>query len=334
MKALVTGSTGFIGGRLSQALIARGIGVRAFHRQNSSLRLLEGLPVEHVIGDITQPETLETAMQGIEVVFHTAALMGSGADAPGLNAVTVEGTRAVLQAALRAGVQRVVHTSSLAALGVPPRPGWGRTIPSVIDENHTWNYPPDRWLYGYAKYLAELEVQRAVAQGLDVVIVNPSTVFGAGDVYRQNRSLVVRIARRQLPVMVEGGINVVHIADVIAGHLAALEHGQTGERYLLGGENLTFMELCRKIAVVVGAPAPALLVPAWLARSLAGALRGLNKLTPIPLGSSSLQWAGHYFYCDTRKAQVELKLPPPLPVEDALAEAYAWFLESGTLQQP
>ncbi len=329
MNALVTGSTGFIGAALCRALVVRGHTVRAFHRPTSNLHLLNDLPVEHAIGDLTQPDTIRTAMQGIEVVFHTAAqLGGAGSDTAGrMYTVTVEGTRAVLRFAQEAGVRRVVHTSSVAALGVPeqsPDPDTVTLLP-FIDESHTWNYRAEAWHYGYAKYLSELEVQKAVAAGLDAVIVNPSVVFGAGDIYRRDSSVIMTIARRKLGVLVEGGLNAVHIQDVVQGHLAALECGRCGERYILAGENLTIVELIRKIAAVVGAPAPGLVLPAGLVRRAVSVIRLLQPFLDLPVGANDLRLAGNYFYYDTRKAQVELGLPPPRPLEDAIREAYDWF---------
>ncbi len=329
MNVLVTGSTGFIGAALCRALVVHGHTVRAFHRPTSNLHLLNDLPVEHVIGDLTQPESIRSALQGIEVVFHTAAqLGGAGIDTAGrMYTVTVEGTRSILRYAQEAGVRRVVHTSSVAALGVPeksPEPGAPARTPSM-DESHTWNYPPEAWHYGYAKYLAELEVQKAVAGGLDAVILNPAVVFGAGDIYRRDSSVIMTIARRKLGVLVEGGLNAVHIQDVVQGHLSALECGRCGERYILAGENLTIVELIRKIAVIVGAPAPGLVLPAGLVTRIVPVIRLLQPFLDLPVSANDLRLAGNYFYYDTRKAQVELGLPPPRPLEDAIREAYDWF---------
>jgi dihydroflavonol-4-reductase len=323
VNVLVTGSTGFIGARLCRALVESGHRVRAFHRPSSTLRLLDGLDVEHALGDLSLPETVQAAMQGIEAVFHAAAWMG-GSEPGRLYAVTVEGTRTVMQAALKAGVKRLVHTSSVAALGVP-----GLHSPTLLNEYHTWNYRPEYYPYGYAKYLAELEVQKGVAQGLDAVIVNPSLVFGPGDIYRQSKSIVNLVASRRLSVAVEGGINAVHLADVVGGHLAALERGRTGERYILGGENLTHLELLQRIAQVVGAPPPSMTLPARLLRSLSGPAGLLQSFLDLPVSADILHLAGYFFYYDMRKAQVELGLPEPRPITDAIREAFLWFSPSG-----
>ena len=319
MKILVTGSTGFIGSKLCCALLAAGHAVRAFHRPNSSLTALDGLDVEHAIGDLSQPETLDAAMAGIQAVFHVAALM-NGRQAGKQYAVTVEGTRAVVKAALSAKVQRFVHTSSVAALGVPAF----RQI-SLLNEDHTWNFPPERYPYGYAKYLAELEIQKAVAQGLNAVIVNPALVFGPGDQYRLSSSPLVAVARRKLNISAEGGINVVHIEDVVAGHLAALERGRRGQRYILGGENLTLLAMLQTAARVAQVPPPRLVVPAALLRAVAGPASLLGNFLNLPVSPDLLFLAGFYFYYDTRKAAAELGLPAPRPAEDAIRGALDWF---------
>ncbi len=327
MKILVTGATGFIGSHLCRALLEQGNQVRVFHRPSSSLRLLEGLEIEHALGDLTQPETLQAAVEGVEAVFHAAAWMG-GRDQPGRQyTVTVEGTRNVLQAARKAGARRVVHTSSVAALGVPDAPG-RNSSPSLIDENHTWNYRPDFYPYGYAKYLAEMEVQKAVAQGLDVVIVNPTLVFGPGDIYRQSSSIINQVAERRVSVAIEGGINCVHIADVIDGHLAALSCGRTGERYILGGENLTHLQLIQAIAEATGAPRPTLVLPGWLGRVLSGPAGLFETFLSLPVSPELLHLAGYCFFYDLRKADRELGLAQRRPVKDSIAEAYQWFNET------
>ena len=323
-KALVTGSTGFVGSHLCKALLTQGWQVKAFHRPASDLELLQGLPLEHCLGDITQPATLEAAMKDVSVVFHAAAQLGSPKDPAAWYQVTVNGTRNVMQAALAAGVERVVHTSSVAALGVPTfHPARGQA-PELMDENHTWNYPGDRWSYGCAKYLAELQVQKSVACGLDAVIVNPSNVLGSGDLHRRNNSIVALVASRRIPVSVQGGLNAVHVEDVVLGHLAALERGKRGERYILGAENISHVDLMRRIASVAGVPAPRLVLPGGLLRALAGILSRLPYRN-LPVDPQQFFMAGYYFYYDTSKARQQLALPKSQSIQIAIREAYDWF---------
>ncbi|HEX7973514.1 MAG TPA: NAD-dependent epimerase/dehydratase family protein [Anaerolineales bacterium] len=272
-------------------------------------------------------------MQGVEVVFHTAAMLGTPRSPQQMKAVTAGGTSNVLQAAAKAGVRRVVHTSSVAALGVPEsvaQPGGGRT-PLLMDERHTWNYRPEWWAYGYAKYQAEMAVQQAVASGLDVVIVNPAVVLGAGDLNRVSGDIVVQVAHGRVPVTAPGGLNVVHIADVVRGHLAALERGRTGERYILGGDNLTIVRFLEIVAEVVKRQPPRWIAPAAITRLLASPVSAVQSWLPLPVGGDLLRKAGHYFYYDTLKARVELGLAHPLPARQAISDAYRWYEAKGLL---
>ena len=333
MKVLVTGSTGFIGSHLCRALIEKGHSVRAFHRSTSNLRLLQDLPVEHALGDLTQPDTIKNAVEGMDIIFHTAALLGPRAEAGAMYAVTVEGTRLLLNAAEAAGVNRVIYTSSAAALGIPETPPSGRKQVALLDENHSWNLRPEDWTYAYSKYLAEREVQKAVARGLDVVIVNPTYVLGPGDVYRRSSSLVVWAARHSLPGMVEGGLNVIHIRDVAAGHLAALEKGKKGERYILGGENISFRELITQICQTAGVEAPQTTLPSALLHSLSRPLRLLRSFVKIPISSELLNMTGKYFYYNIKKSQIILGLNHLAPAAEAIQDAYDWFVKAGAIPQ-
>ncbi|HSO26515.1 MAG TPA: NAD-dependent epimerase/dehydratase family protein, partial [Anaerolineales bacterium] len=305
--------------------------VRAFHRPSSSLIGLEGLPVEHALGDLTQPASVRAAMTDVEVVFHTAAMLGKPNQPERMIAVTVGGTRAVLEAAHEAGVRRVIHTSSVAALGVPMPPPSPTAEPVSINEAHTWNERPERWRYGHAKYIAELQVQEAVARGLDAVIVNPAVVLGPRDLNRVSGEVIVRVARGQVPVSTDGGLNVVHIADVVDGHLAALERGRTGERYILGGENLTHRAFLALIAEVTGRRPPRWLLPGvWLGK-LTFLVKMLDDTNLLPIHSEALNRAGRYFYYDTQKAHLELGLPAPRPARLAIKQAYAWYRAAGII---
>jgi dihydroflavonol-4-reductase len=331
MKVLVTGSTGFIGSHLCRALFARGHSVRAFHRPTSNLRLLEDLPVEHFLGDLTKPDTIRSAVQGMDAVYHTAALLGHHVAGEKMFTITVGGTRVLLQAAQRAGVRRVIYTSSVASLGLPELAPSGAGVPVLLNENHAWNCTPQTWPYGYTKYLAELEVQKAVAQGLDAVIVNPTLVFGAGDIYRCSSSMIVQVAQRRVPAVIAGGLNVVHIRDVVHGHLAAYERGRTGVRYILGGENLTIRWLLQIISDVTGTTPPNLFIPTGLVRKLSRVLSIVETFVRLPVDANLMRQAGRFFYYDVRRSHMELGLPPPLPARQAIQEGYDWFVKSGVI---
>lgn len=329
-RVLVTGSTGFIGGALCRALVNQSFQVRAFHRESSNLSLIKELPVEHVIGDLTDSSSIQQAMQEVDVVFHAAAMLGSDQGEAKMYAVTVAGTRSMLEQALAAGVKRFVHTSSVAALGVPLGSGENLSAAEALwmDENHTWNYIPQAWQYGYSKYLAELEVQKAVALGLDAVIVNPSYVIGAGDIYRKSSSVIVQIAQNKLPFLTNGGINVVDVEDVVAGHLAAMQHGKRGERYILAATNIPLVDLIHQISRIVGSVAPKLIIPPSFIRKLAVPLGWLDPILNLPISSETLHLAGMNFYYSHMKAQTDLGFTPTKTLEETINAAYQWFQQA------
>ena len=323
MLALVTGSTGFIGSHLCRALLARGHTVRAFHRPGSPLRALEGLPVERVVGDVLDPASLGPAMRRVDWVFHVAAVVAHWRDPRRLVETTVTGTRNVLVAARAAGVRRLVYTSSVAALGVPA-PG------EVLDERHRFNYPAARWPYGHAKHIAEDHV-RGAADALDCVVVNPASVFGAVDLNLIGGQLIVSVARGRVPVTVPGGMNVVHVADVAAGHVAAAERGRRGERYILGGENLSHTAIVRVIAEEAGRRPPRLELPPALVAVAARLVDLPSALVCLPVDGNLLRLSRHRFYYDIRKAGAELGLAPPTPFRTAVRDALTWYRAHGHL---
>ncbi|MBE3100477.1 MAG: NAD-dependent epimerase/dehydratase family protein [Planctomycetes bacterium] len=332
MRTLVTGASGFIGSYLCRELCAQGHEVIALHRPTSLLAGLEGLPVQRVLGDILDPGSLARVFDGVEVAFHTAAPMRPEADGRTAIEAHVLGTRHVLQAARRAGVRRLIHTSSVAALGVPDvPPSVSAKDAPLLDERHAWNYLPERWPYAFAEYSSELEVQRAVEDGLQAVIVNPSAVFGAGDWYRTSKSLVAHLGRGALTPVIAGGLNAVHIDDVVAGHLAAVERGRTGERYILGGENLTLPDMFRITAQVVGRRPPRLRIPLWAVPAVRRLLQPARAILRLPIEPSLLWLAVYYFFYDTRKSQIELGLPPAKPYRQAAQDTYAWLLSIGAV---
>lgn len=327
MRALVTGGTGFVGANLVAALNERAVGALVLHRESSSRLALDGLDYESVIGDILdEPEVLARCMEGCDWVFHVAAVADYWRQGKSwLYEVNVEGTRRMLQAAKLAGVRRFVFTSSLAAMGMPQEG-------ELLTEEHEFNLQPEQFPYGHSKFLAELEVQRAVEQGVEAVIVNPSIVLGARDLNQISGSIIVEVARGLVRFLPPGGANYVAVADVAAGHIAAAETGASGERYILGGENLTSAEMVTLVAEVVGRPAPRLRLPAWVLPAAAFAVRGARALlrNRVPLDENQVRLLSRYIYADNQKAVQELGLPQT-PVRVAVQRAYNWYNRNGVL---
>ena len=214
--------------------------VRIFRRAGSKLDLLGETvqEVEHTLGDITDDLALQKAMQGVECVYHVAGNIGFGSSRVRnrLMSVNVDGTAAVVNAALAGGVRRLVHASSVAALGRSNRPD------ALLDENAEWQRSKSSSTYGYSKYLAELEVKRGVAEGLDAVMVNPSLIFGLGRKGENTRRIVDQIRRKKMPMFPAGVTSVVDVLDVADGMVRAMKYGETGERFVLAGHNLSWEE--------------------------------------------------------------------------------------------
>ena len=320
---LVTGATGFIGSALCRALLARGHPVRALHRKTSSLIALKDLSVELVVGDILEKDTLPSAMEGVDLVFHAAAVSDYWRHPDLVLRTAVEGTRNVMQAAFEAGVPRAVLTSSLAARGLP-------ASGELLTEDHNFNISPERFLYGYAKYQAEIEAFQVAARGLEVVIVNPSAVLGPGDFNRPD-SIVTEAARGWGFFWMDGGVNIVYIDDVVIGHIAAAFRGRAGERYILGGENLTLQECFTTVTEIAGKRPPWLKIPGWIIEPAAKIVEWLQPLVQLPFDSSQLRLSCHYIYCDSSKARRELDFPEPRPFRQVVKVTYDWYREQGII---
>jgi dihydroflavonol-4-reductase len=329
MKVLVTGSTGFVGANLVEGLVAAGHEVRAMHRPSSRLDALAGLTYEPVIGDVLDPDSLASALVGVDWVFHTAAVSDywrQGGTAR-LYQVNVGGTRHVLQAALDCGVRRVMFTSSAAALGVPA------TNDGLLDESASFNLSPARSPYGHSKHLAEEVVHEFVGRGLEVVILNPTIILGPRDLNLISGSLILAVHRRRVPVIPPGGVNYVDVADVVAGQIAAAERGQPGERYILGAHNLTHQQAATTIARVVGVPPPRLKMPSLLMDPLAVVVDLFNRIWPgEPLADGNqVRLMKHTLFFDGSKAQRELGLSSPTPFSASVERTFRWYRENGYL---
>lgn len=313
-----------MGANLVRALLARNWKVRALIR--GAAPSLDGLNVEQVAGDLFAPG-LTDAMQGCDAVFHVAATYSLWRrDRAEVMRANVEGTRLVLGAARRAGVPRVVHTSSVAAIGVR-----GDGEPA----NESYQSAPDDLIGAYkrSKYEAEVVVARAVAAGQDVVIVNPTTPVGPWDVKpTPTGEIIVRFCTGRMPAFMDTGLNIVDVRDVAEGHIAAFERGKTGERYILGNENMTLHGLLERLAALTERPAPTVRLPALV--PLAYAAVGEYLLEPLgfrpDVPFEAVRMARQRMYYDSAKATSILGLSPA-PVTRALTDAVAWFQEHGYL---
>jgi dihydroflavonol-4-reductase len=324
-RVLVTGATGFVGSAVCRHLLRQGFAVRALHRPSSDLSALQGLSVERVAGDILDPESLLPAAAGVRRVFHVAAQAAYWRQRPAdVIRTAVDGTRHVVEACLRAGVECLVLTSSLAALGVPLRD-------ELLTEAHGFNLSPDRFPYGYAKRQAEIEAVQRAGAALQVVVVNPSIVLGAGDVHQISGSLIVQAARGRTFLYTGGGTNIVHIDDVAAGHLAAAERGRHAERYILGGENLSHRELFTLLAEIVGGPRPWLRLPDLAIGPAAAFIDLVRHLAPMPLDGNQLRLSRYRLFCDTTKSRSELGLDQHRSARQAIVEALAWYRARGVV---
>jgi dihydroflavonol-4-reductase len=291
---------------------------------------LDGLDVERVAGDLFAPH-LADAMRGCDAVFHVAATYSLWRrDRAAVMHANVEGTRSVLDAARRAGVARVVHTSSVAAIGVRDA-SYGAYTP-----DETYQSPPEKLVGAYkkSKYYAEREVARAVAAGQDVVIVNPTTPVGPYDAKpTPTGDIIVRFCTGRMPAYVDTGLNLVDVRDVADGHIAAFERGKTGERYILGNENLTLRAVLERLSTITGLPAPSVRLP--LAIPLAYAAIGEYVLAPlgvrpdVPL--EGVRMSKQRMYYDVAKGVQQLALPRR-PVTNALGDAVTWFRENNYIQ--
>ena len=313
---LVTGATGFLGSHVARALVARGDDVRVTVRATSNLDGLADLDVATVVADLGDRRAVRRALRGVSRVFHVAGSTNLRASADALYKANVATTRVVLEEALRTGVERVVHTSSTAAVG-PADPG------GTADERSLWRgglgIP-----YVEAKHEAEVEALRIAARGLPVVVVCPAYVLGRGDLGRSSTELVRRFMLRRIPAYVEGAINVVDVEDVAAGMLLADSQGVPGERYILGNRNYTWDRLFADLARLSGIEPPAMRLPVPAALALAEALGrapGPTPITPVEVRSAAQWWT----YRST-KARRELGWSTR-PHEETVEATVAWYRE-------
>jgi dihydroflavonol-4-reductase len=329
LKAFVTGATGFLGSHVARVLAAQGAELRLLVRPTSDLRNLDGLNADRVIGDLRDSASLEKAISGCDVVFHVAAdyrLWVRDPDA--MYRSNVEGTRSLLEAARKQGVRRVVYTSSVATMGFTSDTSYS----NLADEQSPVGIADMIGHYKRSKFMAEQVAVDAAKSGVDVVIVNPSTPIGERDIKpTPTGRIVVDFLKRKFPAYVETGLNLVDATECARGHVLALEKGRPGERYILGGENLTLKQILDRLAAITGLPSPTVKVPYLVALAggifyemVTGRLLGREPRATI----DEVRMARKMMFVSSAKAERELGWRT-VPVDGALRRSVEWFRTNG-----
>lgn len=326
MLAFVTGATGFVGSHVARALAEQGADLRLLVRANSNQKNLEHLNADLVTGDLRDPKSLEEAMAGCDAVFHVAADYRLWVrDPQEMYRANVEGTRAILAGARKNKVRRVVYTSSVATIGFTSNG-------QPADENSPVSLENMIGTYKRSKFMAEQVAIEGARAGQDIVIVNPTTPVGGRDIKpTPTGRIIIDFLKRKFPAYVDTGLNLVDVRECALGHIAALEKGRSGERYILGGENLTLKQILDKLAAITGLPSPKVRVPYILALATGvvdeiytGRIRGREPRATI----DAVRMGRKKMFASSAKAGRELRWKSTL-VDDALRRAVSWFRENG-----
>jgi dihydroflavonol-4-reductase len=326
MLAFVTGATGFVGSHVAHALAKQGARLRLLVRPASDRRNLDGLDAELVAGDLRQPSSFESALQGCDALFHVAADYRLWVrDPQQMYHANVDGTRAILEIARKAGVRRTVYTSSVATMGFT-----GNGHPA--DENSPVSLENMIGPYKSSKFMAEQIALEAGKSGMEVVVVNPTTPVGERDIKpTPTGRIVVDFLRRKFPAYVDTGLNLVDVRECADGHIEAFERGKSGERYILGGENLTLKQILDQLAAITGLKSPWLKVPYVVALAtgvvdemVTGRIRGKEPRATI----DAVRMGRKKMFVSCEKAERELGWRV-CPIDGALRRAVEWFLRNG-----
>ena len=329
MKAFVTGATGFLGSHVARVLAEQGSDLRLLVRPTSDLRNLEGLNADRVAGDLRDPASIEKALSGCDVVFHVAADYRLWVRDPAeMYRSNVEGTRCLLEAARKQGVRRVVYTSSVATMGFTSKTNYG----NVADEQSPVGIDDMIGHYKRSKFMAEQVAVEAARSGVDVVIVNPTTPIGERDIKpTPTGRIVVDFLKRKFPAYVETGLNLVDATECARGHVQALEKGRAGERYILGGENLTLKQILDRLGAITGLKSPTVKLPYFFALAtgvvdemVMGRLLGREPRATI----DAVRMGRKMMFVSSVKAERELGWRT-VPVEGALRRSVEWFRANG-----
>ncbi|HTT19642.1 MAG TPA: hopanoid-associated sugar epimerase [Candidatus Sulfotelmatobacter sp.] len=326
MKAFVTGATGFLGSHVARVLADQGASLRLLVRPTSNLKNLQGLNAETATGDLRDADSLEKAISGCDTVFHVAADYRLWVRDPNeMYRSNVGGTRALLEAARKSGVRRVVYTSSVATIGF-------RADGRPADEDSPVSLADMIGHYKRSKFMAEQIAMEAGRSGLSVITVNPTTPIGEQDVKpTPTGRIIVDFLKRKFPAYVETGLNLVDVRECAKGHIAALEKGRTAERYILGGEDLTLKQILDKLGQITGLPSPKVKLPylfAFAAGVVDEAVTGLLLGREPRATVDTVRMGKKKMFASSAKSERELGWKI-VPVDDALRHAVEWFRANG-----
>lgn len=326
MKVFITGATGFVGAHVARHLADQGAQLRALARPTSNLSNLEGIAAETVTGDLLQPEGLRSAIRGCDALMHVAADYRLWAPDPkSMYAANVEGTRELLRIAREEGVPRSVYTSSVATMGF-------KSDGTIVDETTPVSIADMIGHYKRSKFLAEQAAIEAALAGQQVIILNPTTPIGTQDLKpTPTGRIIVDFLNRKFPAYVDTGLNLVDVSEVARAHCAALTTGRPGERYILGGENLTLKQILDKMSAITGLPSPTMRVPhsvamafAFFDETVTGRIRGREPRATV----EAVRMGKKKMFASSAKAQRELDFHV-VPVNEALRSAIDWFRAHG-----
>jgi dihydroflavonol-4-reductase len=326
MKAFVTGATGFVGSHVARVLAEQGADLRLLVRSSSDPKNIQELNADRVVGDLCDPESIDRAMAGCDVVFHVAADYRLWVRDPAqMYRANVEGTRTILQAARKNGVRRVVYTSSVATMGFTVKN-------NPVDESSPVSLENMIGHYKRSKYMAEEVALAAGHDGIDVVVVNPSTPVGEQDIKpTPTGRIVVDFLKKKFPAYVDTGLNLVDVRECARGHVAALEKGRSGERYILGGENLTLKQILDKLAAITGLSSPRVRLPYAVALAsgvVDTVVTGVVLRREPRVTIDAVRMGRKKMFVSSAKAERELGWKV-VPVDAALRRAVQWFTENG-----
>ncbi len=327
MKVVVTGANGFLGSWLVKKLNDIGQDVHILNRQNSDLRELSKLKFTQHVGDILDPHSLKKALDGAQLVYHLAGVVAyRKSERRNMERVNIDGTRNVIQAIRQNKVPRLLHLSSVVAVGA------GQNANEVLNENSSYNLKKYDLGYFETKRLAEELVLNELKSGdFEAFIVNPSTIYGAADAKKGSRKIQVKVAQGKFPFYTSGGVNVVAVEDVIDGILLALENGKSGERYILSGENWTIEKLFSEIASAAGVKAPQFLLPTAALFALGFIGDSLEKFgIRGGISGENARTSTLYHWFDNQKAKTQLGFNPR-PSTLAIKNSVDWMREKGLL---